>query len=74
MLVLSRKVGSRIVIDGNIEVSVVRLRGNRVFLGVTAPDDISIARLDSDAPAVFGENGAGGYVNGGRSLENRGER
>ena len=44
MLVLSRKVGDRIVIDENIEVTVVRIRGNRVRLGVTAPRDISVKR------------------------------
>ena len=44
MLVLSRKVGDRIVIDENIEVTVVRIRGNRVRLGVTAPRDILVTR------------------------------
>jgi carbon storage regulator CsrA len=70
MLVLSRKVGSRIVIDGNIEVSVVHVRGNRVFLGVDAPEDVSIARLEADTPAA---NGAAGIGSGGRLLEDRAE-
>lgn len=46
MLVLSRNVGDRIVIDENIEVTVVRIRGNRVSLGVTAPRHVSVNRLD----------------------------
>ena len=38
MLVLSRKVGEEIVINGEIRVSVVRVRGNRVQIGIHAPD------------------------------------
>lgn len=44
MLVLARKIGERIVIDGNIELVVVQIRGNRVRLGVRAPRDVSIHR------------------------------
>lgn len=44
MLVLSRKVGDRIIIDKNIEVTVVQIRGNKVRLGVTAPRDVLVKR------------------------------
>jgi carbon storage regulator len=44
MLVLSRKVGNRVVVAGNIEITVVQIYGNRVRLGVTAPSDVSISR------------------------------
>jgi carbon storage regulator len=44
MLVLSRKVGQRIVIGENITVVVSRLAGNRVMLGIEAPDDVHIMR------------------------------
>lgn len=44
MLVLSRKVGQRIVIGENITVVVSRLAGNRVMLAIEAPDDIHIIR------------------------------
>jgi hypothetical protein len=37
MLVLSRKVNERIVINGNITITVVRIRGEIVRLGVDAP-------------------------------------
>jgi carbon storage regulator len=50
MLVLSRKVGEEIVIDGEIRVSIVRVRGNRVRLGIQAPADISIRRQDTPPP------------------------
>ena len=42
MLVLSRKVGESLYIDGNIEVTVVKLVGGRVRLGIKAPNDVSI--------------------------------
>lgn len=44
MLALSRKVGQRIVIDGGIEVEVVRIKGGRVVLAVSAPRDVRIMR------------------------------
>ena len=44
MLVLSRKVGERLVIGGNISVIVNKVAGNRVTLGVEAPDDVRIIR------------------------------
>ena len=50
MLVLSRKVGEEIVIDGEIRVSIVRVRGNRVRLGIQAPADVSIRRQDTPPP------------------------
>ena len=44
MLVLSRKVGEKLVVDGNITVEVVRIQGNRITLGVVAPADVKILR------------------------------
>ena len=44
MLVLSRKVGDRLVIDGNITVEVVKIQGNRISLGIVAPSDVKILR------------------------------
>ncbi len=44
MLVLSRKRGEVIVIDGDIRLTVVEVRGNRVRIGLTAPADVSIRR------------------------------
>lgn len=44
MLVLTRKVGQGIVINGNITVTVTKLAGNRVSLGVEAPDDVVVLR------------------------------
>lgn len=44
MLVLSRKVGEKIVIGGNIELYVVDIRGDKVRLGIEAPRNVSIHR------------------------------
>lgn len=45
MLVLSRKVGEKIVLaDGLIVVSVARIQGGTVRIGIEAPADIPIVR------------------------------
>lgn len=46
MLVLSRKVGEKIVIEPGIELTVVDIRGGKVRLGIAAPKDISIRRSE----------------------------
>jgi carbon storage regulator len=44
MLVLSRKPNEAIIINGNIRVMVVGIRGNHVRLGIEAPDSVAIFR------------------------------
>lgn|GEM_PF-6920222 len=46
MLVLSRKVGSRIAIAGNVEIKVVQIIGKSVRLSITAPCHVAIERLE----------------------------
>jgi len=48
MLVLSRKVGQRIVINHNITIVISRIAGNRVQIGIEAPDDVPILRGELD--------------------------
>ncbi len=48
MLVLSRKVGETIHIDGQIKVKVVKINGNRVKIGIEAPDEVQIVRSELD--------------------------
>ncbi len=50
MLVLSRKVGEKLVIDGNIIVEVVKIQGNRISLGIAAPADVKILRSELSQP------------------------
>ncbi len=44
MLVLRRKVGESIILDGVISISVLAVEGERVKIGINAPPDISIVR------------------------------
>jgi len=46
MLILSRKINETIVIDGCILVRVVRVDGEVVKLGIQAPKDIPVHRLE----------------------------
>ena len=46
MLVLSRKQDQKIVIDGNIEVTVVDIRGDKIRLGIQAPKEVDIYRAE----------------------------
>ena len=44
MLVLSRRVGERLVIDDRITVTVVEIRGGQIRLGIEAPREIPVWR------------------------------
>ena len=46
MLVLSRKHGESIVIDGAIKVQVIEVKGNVVRLGIDAPKEIPVHRSE----------------------------
>lgn len=53
MLVLSRKVGEKLVIDGNITLEVVKIQGNRISLGIVAPSNVKILRGElTETPAT----------------------
>ena len=44
MLVLTRRVGERLIIDHDIVITVKRNRGNQVCIGIDAPSDVSVHR------------------------------
>jgi carbon storage regulator len=46
MLVLTRRIGETIVIDGGISITVAGVQGDRVRIGVSAPKDVIIDRLE----------------------------
>lgn len=70
MLVLSRKKNESIIINDNITVTVVEIRGDKVRLGIDAPKEVSVHRRevyeaiqnqaksrDTNAPAVAPDAG-----------------
>ena len=46
MLVLSRKRNEEIVIDGQIVIKIVEIRGNKIRLGISAPKEIPVHRKE----------------------------
>ena len=46
MLVLARKKDESIVIDGNITVTVIDIRGDKIRLGIEAPKNIRVDRSE----------------------------
>jgi carbon storage regulator len=46
MLVLRRKVGETIVVDGVINISVLAVEGERVKIGIVAPPEVTIVRQE----------------------------
>lgn len=45
MLVLSRKVGQKIMVPGcEMTISVVKVNSNRVYLGIAAPQEVAVHR------------------------------
>ncbi len=46
MLVLSRKKGQSIIIREDIEVKILDIKGGYVSVGITAPQDVNVFRLE----------------------------
>lgn len=46
MLYLTRKVGESVVINDNVEVTVVEVRGKSIKLGFTFPADVTVLRRE----------------------------
>jgi carbon storage regulator len=44
MLVLTRKVGEDIIVNGSIRITVTSIKGDKVRIGITAPPDVPIHR------------------------------
>jgi len=69
MLVLSRKVGERIQIGDGIEVTIVAIAGNRIQLGIVAPQDMRVLR--SELLAATTGSALPGSASGSASLGTR---
>ncbi len=44
MLILTRRVGEKVMIGDDVSVTVLRVKGNQVRLGVEAPKSVSVQR------------------------------
>ena len=44
MLILTRRVGEKLVIGENVTVTVLGVKGNQVRIGINAPKDVSVHR------------------------------
>ena len=45
-LILSRRVDESIIIDGDVEVTVLSVKGKQIRLGVKAPKDVAVDRKE----------------------------
>lgn len=52
MLMLSRKQNESIVIDGEIEIEVLKVHGQSVRLGIRAPKNVAIRRCELNADVI----------------------
>ncbi len=50
MLVLSRKINEEIVVGNNVTIKVVKVIGNKVRLGISAPNSVNIRRGEVEPP------------------------
>ena len=46
MLVLARKIGEQVIVNGNIVLVITEIRGNTVRLGIQAPREVSVHRAE----------------------------
>ena len=46
MLALTRKKGESIIINNNIEISVLEIRGDQIKIGISAPKDVPVYRKE----------------------------
>ena len=53
MLVLSRKLNQEIVIGENVKITVLKIKGNTVRIGIEAPRDIHVLRGELTAQSEF---------------------
>lgn len=46
MLILTRRIGETLVIQGDIEVTVLDIKGHQVRIGIKAPKEVAIVRSE----------------------------
>jgi len=76
MLVITRKNGERLIIGHDIEVTVLKIRGNRVKLGIRGPADVPIHRMELQARILHPspDTGCGRTLSAGLTAEGEEKR
>lgn len=46
MLILSRKAGESLILDGGIEIKITEIYGDKVRVGISAPADVKVYRKE----------------------------
>ena len=46
MLILSRKAGESLLLDGGIEIKITEIYGDKVRIGISAPADVKVYRKE----------------------------
>ena len=68
MLILTRRIGESIMIGDDVSITVLRIKGNQVRLGVNAPKSVSVQREEISErmkhEAVEQQGDASGHVPG----------
>ncbi len=64
MLALTRRKGESLVLNNNIEVTILEIRGDQIKIGITAPKEVPIYRkevylqIEDENKAALNPNGA----------------
>ena len=69
MLALTRKKGEALVINNNIEITVLEIRGDQIKIGISAPKDVPVYRKEVYLP-IHQENQAALSIDGLDALKN----
>lgn len=65
MLILSRKCGESIVINGEIEILVTEISGDKIKIGITAPQNYRVLRKELCQTVESNRESAGGAITDG---------
>lgn len=70
MLALTRKKGESLVVNNNIEITVLEIRGDQIKIGISAPKDVPIYRKEVFIQIQEENKKAAGQVTDAAALEN----
>lgn len=69
MLALTRKKGESLVINNNVEITVLEIRGDQIKIGITAPKEVPVYRKEVYMQ-IQNENQASLQLDGLEALKN----